>query len=156
MLPLSMDRKGLEFAFLVMGSGYRSPLFLRVLQECIRVAGQGPRAKPAPTSASDSAETAMAFLANQIVVVADPPKLALGSEELVLVQEPSATARSATPLRSYSHEANHPGPPVGHSGAPGVAPVTQQGGGKGAGPGKIRQEPRGGAAAGERREALLT
>lgn len=134
-----MDRKGLEFAFLVMGSGYRSPLFLRVLRECISVAEQVSKANPAPTSASDSAATAMALLAN--LTIADPPTLASGSEELV--HEPSCSARSATPLRSHSHEANHPGPPVGHSGAPGIAPLTQQEGG-------------GGTAAGERRAALLT
>jgi hypothetical protein len=67
-MPASHDRTGIEFGFLVMGSGFACRPFLDVLRHCISLGGPVPRADPARTSSS----TAMAFLVHHAIAVADP------------------------------------------------------------------------------------
>jgi hypothetical protein len=64
----SCDRTGLDFAFLLMGSGFSYPAFLHVLRHYVTI-GE-PHAKSA--SAADSASTAMSFLVDHAMAVADP------------------------------------------------------------------------------------
>lgn len=114
-----MDRTGLEFGFLVMGSGFAHPPFLSVLRQCIS-RGRPPLhtlSSSTLASASEAAPPAMAFIN---MAAADPPyrpapcepAYAYGSTSNPLCNPPpqqrAHSAHSSARFGPFSSHIQHP------------------------------------------------